>query len=622
MEKLLEVLIAIGDEVACLSVAELILRHWPSHSRALHVKSTIEESDPIPFAPKGIDKLKPTHLRLKFPEKRKAANDLVDGVPPKKLKQNIEINLTETSWNALVGELLQILTPLFSAGPQLEKEEIRSGDISINIKLHHLSGNDMGSMEHKGPIFTTNGEIISMCNSDKNSLTKDKETTIFEEQPQERRSTRLERLRSRKPGREDSDFAAAKDVAKVVMQFLKPFIAGGGENCIYGTDASPLSHCSELMTRTQDSECTDVIKFVQKTSNNYGAYHMGHLLLEEVANGAIFYQDSNARLLDLEKFTRHWGQERTPHCSLFLAEVYYDIGICSSGSHISDFMSEVSYHLCKIIEAVAIEYPLQALGVAGNDNLFLKASSSSACQIINDYTSPLRSNNKFWVRFYWLSGRLSIMEGNKAKARDELALSCSLLMNIENKEDSAGFIFLPHCKAIKKLTVEKILHEINLLEIDLLLKKTVPEMMEKNIYSECVDMLVPLLFSSKDVHPDIMSSSGIEEGFTSVELSAVDVLIRACEEMESMDTEVYLNCHKRKLQILTTAAGLGNYPDSDKREGLKHLSASETESKDNSFKQWNHMVVKEVKAISYCVSQIKSNVPFTWQVKPDIFLKI
>jgi calcineurin-binding protein cabin-1 len=53
MEKLLEVLIAIGDEVACLSVAELILRHWPSHSRALHVRNTIEESEPLPFAPEA-----------------------------------------------------------------------------------------------------------------------------------------------------------------------------------------------------------------------------------------------------------------------------------------------------------------------------------------------------------------------------------------------------------------------------------------------------------------------------------------------------------------------------------------------------------------------------------------
>jgi len=42
MEKLLEILIAIGDEVACLSVADLIRRHWPSHSRALRVKKTIK----------------------------------------------------------------------------------------------------------------------------------------------------------------------------------------------------------------------------------------------------------------------------------------------------------------------------------------------------------------------------------------------------------------------------------------------------------------------------------------------------------------------------------------------------------------------------------------------------
>uniref|UniRef100_A0A1D1Z5X9 Calcineurin-binding protein cabin-1 n=1 Tax=Anthurium amnicola TaxID=1678845 RepID=A0A1D1Z5X9_9ARAE len=75
MEKLLEVLIAIGDEVACLSVADLILRHWPSHSRALHVKKTIEDAESIPFAPRGIDKLEPKHVRLKFPTKRKAGKD-------------------------------------------------------------------------------------------------------------------------------------------------------------------------------------------------------------------------------------------------------------------------------------------------------------------------------------------------------------------------------------------------------------------------------------------------------------------------------------------------------------------------------------------------------------------
>ncbi|KAI7987859.1 Calcineurin-binding protein 1 [Camellia lanceoleosa] len=98
MEKLLEVLIAIGDEVACLSVSQLILRHWPSHSRALHVKNTIEVLEPIPFSPRGIDKLKPKHVRLKFLDKRKRTDDNLDeGVAPKKLNQNVELQLAEAS---------------------------------------------------------------------------------------------------------------------------------------------------------------------------------------------------------------------------------------------------------------------------------------------------------------------------------------------------------------------------------------------------------------------------------------------------------------------------------------------------------------------------------------------
>lgn len=80
MEKLLEVLIAIRDEVAALSMAELILRSWPSHSRALDVKNTIQQSDPIPFAPRGIDLLEPKHARLTFPEKRKRKDENSDKI--------------------------------------------------------------------------------------------------------------------------------------------------------------------------------------------------------------------------------------------------------------------------------------------------------------------------------------------------------------------------------------------------------------------------------------------------------------------------------------------------------------------------------------------------------------
>ncbi|XP_071917630.1 calcineurin-binding protein 1 isoform X2 [Coffea arabica] len=612
MEKLLEVLIAIGDEVACLSVAELILRHWPSHSRALHVKTTIEGSEPIPFAPRGIDKLEPKHIRLKFPEKRKAENDdLIDGAPSKKLKQTIEVQLSEPSWTALAGELLQLLNSFVSASPDQERGQYKSGDVSLSIRLPHTSGSGMETLESKGSMLTTSSEDMPFanCNFEKNSHTKEKEANVSEEQPQERRSSRIERLRSRKPGKEDSDFGTTRDLAKVIVQFLRPFIVGGGGSDDYTTDASTSSDCAEIVTRSQDSESTDVIRFVEKTSENYGAYHMSHLILEEIASRCIFFQDSNAKFLDLEKLTRQWGKERTPECSLFLAELYYDFGLRSPDSSTSEYMSEVSYHICKVIECVALECPLQSLAVASHDNLSSRESLSDPCKIAVDNSHPLSNDFPFWVRFFWLSGRLSMVDGNKAKAQAEFSTSLSLLVNKENKNESTSSICLPHCKVIHKLTVDRILSEINLLEVDFLMKKTVHEMIGKNMYSECVDMLVPLLFSAKDVHLDVGNVSGLDEGFTNVELSAIDALIKACEQAMSMDIEVYLKCHRRKLQILISAAGLGDYPPSIKSHGLNVFSSSETEAKDSACIYWNHVIAEEVKAISGCTSRIKSMIP-------------
>ncbi|XP_059645535.1 calcineurin-binding protein 1 isoform X2 [Cornus florida] len=615
MEKLLEVLIAISDEVACLSVAELILRHWPSHSRALHVKKTIEESEPILFAPRGIDKLEPKHVRLKFLDKRKATDENIDeGVASKKLNQRIELHLAEASWTALVNALLEILLPLNGCGSDQGADKLcRSGDIGLSIQLPHSSENYMRPMERKGPTVTSVGENMSLsdCNSEKASSLKEKEASAYEEQPQERRSSRLERLRSRKPGKEELDFDTGKDLAKVVVQYLEPFIVGGSgtRDC---TNAPSFSvSCAEVVANQVGSEFDDVTKFVGETSKNYGAYHMGHLLLEDVSNRSILYRDTFFKFLELEKLTRQWGRGRTPECGLFLAELYYDFGSRSSDmSRLSDFMSEASFHLCKIIESVALDYPFHASDKSYK-NFSLTYSSENNCDLSTGTTYVLTNNRSFWIRFFWLSGRLSIFDGNKAKAQEEFSISLSLLKNNENVNDSLSSVRLPHCKVIQELTADWILHEINLLEVDFLLKKNVGEMIEKEMNIECVSVLSPLLFSTKDVHLDLFCGFGKEgEGVSSVELSALDVLIQACEKAKPMDTEVYWKCHRRKLQLLMVAAGveecLASCKSVHRVSGLKALSTFETESKEILGKNWNHLVAEEVKAISRYASQMKN----------------
>ncbi|CAK9180111.1 unnamed protein product [Ilex paraguariensis] len=174
MEKLLEVLIAIGDEVACLSIAKLILRHWPSHSHALHVKSTIEESEPIPHAPRGIDKLEPKHVRLKFLEKRKATNnDQDDGILSKKLNQNIELYIPEASWIAFADTLLEILLPLSGSSCEQDPGKLaRSRDVRLSIQLPHSSRIVMGFGERKECTITplAKNKSYSNCNSGKGSF--------------------------------------------------------------------------------------------------------------------------------------------------------------------------------------------------------------------------------------------------------------------------------------------------------------------------------------------------------------------------------------------------------------------------------------------------------------------
>ncbi|KAL3650774.1 hypothetical protein CASFOL_007177 [Castilleja foliolosa] len=572
MEKLLEVLIAIGDEVACLSVSELILRHWPSHSRALHVKNTIEDSEPIPFTPRGIDKLEPKHTRLKFPEKKKARDEDSNlTTVSKKLKQNIDVRLSEASWIALVGELLKILS-----------SSSTSGNVRLTIQLSLSAAKSTGSVENKGLSCKPAGEATPFSNCDSGN---EKEGAIFDEQPQERRSSRLERLRSRKPGKDDSEFSTNKDLAEVVKRFLAPYLVDGTQYKNCKDNSNP--------PNSLDSECSDVIEFVQNNSNNFGAYHVGHLLLEKIASRTILYQDNIAKILDLEKVTRHWGLERTPECSLFLSELYYDMGLQSFETLRCSFMLEASYHLCKIIESVALEYPFHISGMGGKINDPMADVSS------------LRNKHCFWIRFFWLSARLSLLEGDKEKAQRELSIVLAIFTNKDDKmKFPLGSICLPYCKVNKELTVDRVVHELNLIEVDYLLKNYVSEMLEKSMHAECIRMLSPLLLLAKDVHFNVLCDWNDEgRGYNSVELSALDVLIKSCDLAEQMDVDVYLNCHRRKLQILLAGAGPEGNP-SENKPGLNTFL--ESQSKESLLKHCSHLIAEEVKTISQSASQIKS----------------
>ncbi|KAJ6842057.1 uncharacterized protein M6B38_303530 [Iris pallida] len=371
MEKLLEILIAIGDEVACLSVADLILRHWPSHSRALHVKRTIENAEPVPFAPRGIDKLEPKHIRLKFPAKRKSEDgELDEKALLKRHKQGLELQVAGATWAALTDAILNIFIPTIRQDP----EPGIMHDDAFNGKMVGTQGNAIAFDENMErlknvkiniclPVESAEGKVRKVCpvresasliSSDYDE-TSTKDSYVDKEHTQERRSTRLERLRSRKSGKEELEFSSSKDQGKVVLKFLEPFILKSGQK-VGNNFANSYGPSASIPTYSSDLEYNDVTRFMSSASKNLGAYHLGHLLLEEVAHIDIPFQDSFVKFLELEKLTRHCGQDRTPLCSLFLAEVYYDQGSSSANeSKRSDLFSEASYNLCRVIELLALD---------------------------------------------------------------------------------------------------------------------------------------------------------------------------------------------------------------------------------------------------------------------------
>ncbi|KAI3804679.1 hypothetical protein L1987_26407 [Smallanthus sonchifolius] len=117
-----------------------------------------------------------------------------------------------------------------------------------------------------------------------------------------------------------------------------------------------------------------------------------------------------------------------------------------------------------------------------------------------------------------------------ANARKEFGVLLALFTSNEKEMNTLGSIGLPHLKVSNELTVDWVLHEINLLEVDFLLKNTINDMIEKDMHSECISLLYPLLFCTKDDSnvsvPSVLNKDG--DGITSTELSALNNSTSPC----------------------------------------------------------------------------------------------
>ncbi|KAJ3687084.1 hypothetical protein LUZ61_016248 [Rhynchospora tenuis] len=545
MEKLMEVLISIGDEVQCLAISKRLLEKWPSHSRAMHVKNAIEGTA---LGPHGFDKLEPEHPRLKFKRKSDLPNS-----PSKRIRQDIEVQLTEATWSALLDRTISILTSVDIHSYCCPKVYIDRG------VSKESDGMDIGTIDS------------TPCKEQEASAT-DKE-----QQSQERRSTRLERLRSRKSGKDE--FEPGRDT-NFISQNLELFILK------YSTkkevDCScPTFQVPDVSLYTAEIEANDVNQFIELFPENCNAVKLGNLLLEEFAELALPYRDYFIKLPELDRLTRQWGKERSQCCHMYLAEVCFDLGLDPNNKLRRDeFLSDSNYHICKIIEYVASNLPESVIregqlnGMAADkfsntpknkdnsedgDTVVKEVPSTSANKDSADKKDDNTINQEsdggilsFWAHFYWICGCLSLSSGYKGRAYDEFNCAISLLK---------GPDFLPHCMNERLLTLDRINRELNSIKLDFLLRDE-NELIKKVPHTECIKMLPPLLFSTKDVKLENRKAVALE-------VSALDLLISACEKEEKMNLDVYLECHNRKLQLLTAVAGMDKITDMENIGNIK-----------------------------------------------------
>jgi calcineurin-binding protein cabin-1 len=468
------------------------------------------------------------------------------------------LQLTEATWSALLDRTLSVLT----------STNVHSY-CTVKVFIDGVMFKESDDMD-KNTIDST------PCAKEKEANATDKE-----QQSHERRSTRLERLRSRKSGKDE--FESGRDT-NVISQNLEQFILKQASNKEVNCSSSSFQ-VPDVSKYTHEIEANDVKQFIELIPENCNDVKLGNLLLEEFADLALPHRDYFVKLPELDRLTRQWGKERSQCCHLYLAEVCFDLGSLSDNKvRREEFLFDSNYHICKIIEHVASNLPESAIregllnGVSANnilkemhsssqnkddgqtDNIVVKEIPSTL--VNNDGTDKEADNSanqengddlsSFWTRFYWISGRLSLASGDKGRAFDEFSSAISLL-----KEP----VFLPHFKSEKLLTIDRINCELNSIKLDFLLRDE-NELIKKVSHAECIKLLPPLLFSTRDVKSE--SQEAVE-----LEISALDLLILACEKEEKMQLDVYLECHRRKLQLLTAVAGMDKFSDSENLESVK-----------------------------------------------------
>lgn len=763
MEKLVEILIALGDESACLSVAKRLLKLSPSHPRASHIQQAIEqgvnahsfersrsgqESYPaLKMFPKGFDLLKPEYFSLSFVNKRKLedAHEL-DQQQKKRKVHVIDVNLPEASWFALVNAVTDVLKgrrfwkdseSMFSAqilvspgGNQPEQQNSASAGVSVglvnaavkfsvhksnpvivdlNSEYKELGVGEETDMQFEDPnsnsikipkevnreglgvtLVLTEAktepatEIRTECQKDVESASTQQKhqgsgekmesskplestkppdpATEWDQPSQERRSTRLEKLRSgRRLDKEGEGLSYSNDPASALKKTLEPFVIPildcsisksrsvaerivkdeplSGSNSTSFSDPSKSAQAEGHQKgngglHIKGGEEKVVLKFLKEVANNSGIFHVAQQLLERVVASGLSQRKSLSWLLFLEKLTRMWAADRSAPCSLFLAEVYMDMATSATNEiTASQCLHDCNYNVCCLIESATSHGPNETerrpggfvvdWGNVGASEDFEDSSrepslgrvdvpSFSKDKLLNSHKimeSPLdeRYDWSFWARFHWLSGRLWVHSGQWEQAHREFE-RCQRILEYQERGGSCALVLLPHCKLDKEISLDRVHGKLHELRVENILKHSAAKLLEKGQYEDLIHLLKPVLLegNGRSSNTVTRASDDLKRGDAAVsshELRGLEMLITACENIKPPNLVLALQCRELRLRLLCRAAGLAEVKIGDYNDSSVTTSDTEVDvTQATPSGPWSKIVAEEIHHISHCAS--------------------
>lgn len=760
MEKLVEILIAVGDESACLSVAKRLLKLSPSHPRALKIQQAIEQGvntrsfetsrtgqescSALRISPKGFDLLQPEYFSLSFVNKRKLedAHELEQQQKKRKVHV-IDVNLPEASWFALVNAVTDVLKGgrfwkdsdsmlssqilVSPGGYQPEQQDSTSAAVSaglvnaaVKFSVHKSNPvivdlnseyNELGAGEetdtqyedpHSNSIKTskevnreelgvspilaepktepateirTEGhkdvESASAQQKHQGSGEKTEASKSFDSakppdpvtESQERRSTRLEKLRSgRRLDKEGEGLSHSSDPARTLKKTLEPFVipildCSTSKPCsvaaridkdepLQGFNSPSISGSSKP-AQAEDHQKGNgghdikggeekvVLRFLKEVANNSGIFHVAQQLLERVVASGPSQRKSLSWLLFLEKLTRMWADDRSAACSLFLAEVYMDMATSATNDvTASQCFHDCNYNVCCLIECATSHGPNEkerrSGGVdanKGNVGAFENFEDGSRGLASGRVDVPsfskgelLRNHNitelfplderydwSFWTRFHWLSGRLWVHSGQWEQAHREFE-RCQKILEYQEGIGSCALVLLPHCKLDKEISLDRVHGKLHELRVENILKHSAAKLLEKGQYEDLIHLLKPVLLegNGRSANTATCASDDLKRGDAAVsshELKGLEMLISACEDIKPPNLVLALQCRELRLRLLCRAAGLAEVKiadDSDSSFTTLDTEVDVTQATPSG--PWSKLVAEEIHQISHCAS--------------------